>query len=1119
MFGFVVQVSVMTGMIATMTRLRAPKDPKRYVVGIDVGTNSVGMAALEVDALGMPIDLLSAISQIHDSGVLEAKTATTRLAASGVARRVRRLRRKRVRRLAELDRRLIELGWFDGRQTPGTDPYAPWRARAQLSSEVIGDEDERSALLAVALRHIARHRGWRNPYAKASQFYSPSEPSEFFAGYRQRVEETTGKTFNDGVTVAELAVAAIDHDRRLPLRMGKTEKARTERSFSYLGGKLMQSDNANEMHAWARMQGISHSLLRELVDLVFAAESPRGSWVGKVGKDPLDPAHPRASKATDAFQRFRIVSALANLRVKVGSGQRMLTLAERLSAYEWLLRAKPGSDPTWTEVAKHLGLSRGVLSGAAALDDRAEERLPLRPPVHSSDHAIQGAKKELAALKQWWASAEGDVRDALIDLLTDVRRDESTPAGVAAWELLNELDEDALAALDGLDLPAGRGAYSLRSLRLLTARMLSSTDDLHTARKVVFGVDDSWRPPAEPIGAPVGNPAVDRVTKITARWLQAAQAEWGDPERITIEHVREAFLSEASVRERDREMRRRFDANEKNRLALKSADLDGTRVRAADVRRFQAITRQKGQCAYCGETITFATSEMDHIVPRKGVGSTNTRTNLLAVCMSCNRSKGNTPFAVWAEGVTRPGVSVADAVSRTKFWTRDPGTSPRAWRLFLKEVQERLARTEDDPEIDARSMESVAWMANELRDRVAAHFAESKVSVYQGAVTAGARQAAGIAEKIPFIGGGGKTRLDRRHHAVDAATVALLDESVARTLAERNNLRASQAYRPHDSHWRDYRGSGPQAIARFDSWRVRMEALAALLSRAFGEDRVVVKENLRLRLGDGRVHEDSIHPLVRRKVGDAFSRNEIDAASTPALWTALTRDPDYDPNAGLPANPERRLRVHGTHFGAGDEIEFFDKPRAALAVRGGWAQLGSVHHARIYRWTERGKVRYGMLRVFAADLMQHRHEDLFSVEPKPSWISMRVAHPSIGRADLSEREYLGWLVPGDELLVSEATAPKAPVLGAVRRWKVRGFEDASRLNVEPVLLAGEGMEQFIANVTLTDGELAEVKDLVTGKGRRTVSKFFADSPVVIRRDALGRPRIQSNAGLPVSWQA
>lgn len=1117
-------MSVAAGKMTPMTSSRVPRNLKKFVVGIDVGTNSVGLAALEVEEGARPVAVLSAISHIHDSGVLEAKTATTRLAAAGVARRMRRLRRRRSKRLDELDRLLTKLGWLadgDGSgQRVDHDPYLPWRARARLSTEKIADSSERGALLAVALRHMARHRGWRNPYVKASAFYVVSQPSELFTGYCRRVEAATGKVFHEAATVAELAVAALDHDQSVPLRMGKTEKMRTERPYSYIGGKLMQSDNANELHAWARMQGLDEGLLRELVDLVFAAESPRGSWVSRIGKDPLDPAHRRASKATDAFQRFRIISVLANVRIRAGAGQRGLTLDERRNAYEYLLAAKPGADPSWIEVAKHLGLPRGALAGTASLGDSAEERMPLRPPVHGTDLAIRGADKKLAMLQEWWGTAADDVRDAFIELLVDGQHDSATAAGVAAWELFHDLDEQTLSALDGLDLPAGRGAYSVHSLRTLTQRMLSSTDDLHAARKAVFGVDDFWTPPAEAIGAPVGNPSVDRVTKIVARWLRAAESEWGPPTTITIEHVREAFLSESAVRERDREMRRRFDANEKDRLALKTADRDGTRVRDADVRRYQAITRQKGQCAYCGDTITITTSEMDHIVPRKGVGATNTRTNLLAVCVPCNRSKGNIPFAGWAEHSPRTGVSVAEAVARTKFWTKDPGTSPRSWRVFVKEVQERLARTDEDPEIDSRSMESVAWMANELRDRIAAHFGDTKVSVYRGAVTAGARGAAGIAQKIPFLGGCGKTRLDRRHHAVDAAIVALLDESVARTLAERNNLRATQAYRPDPGNdWRNYRGNGPQAVARFEEWRSRMDELAALLTGAFEEDRVIVMENLRLRLGDGKGHDDTIHQLTRRCLGEAFTRSEIDAASTPALWTALTRDPDYDPGKGLPANPGRRLRLQGTHLGADDVIEFFDKPRAALAVRGGWAQLGdSIHHARIYRWEERGRVKYGMLRVFTADLLRHRNDDLFTVEPKPSWISMRVAHPSIGGSDLSEKEYLGWLVPGDEILVPADAAPTAPLLGSVRRWKVRGFEDALRVNLSPVVLAEEGLERFLAQVHLADEDINKVKEIVAGKGRHSVNKFFAVSPVVIRRDALGRPRLQSNAGLPVCWR-
>ena len=1133
-------------MVLAMTQ-STPRDRRNYRVGIDVGTNSVGLAAIEFGEMGRPISILSAISHIHDAGVLEDKTATTRLAASGIARRMRRLRRRRVKRLSLLDKKLADWGW-DPIPDNG-DPYLPWRIRARLASEPIADETERNSALATAVRHMARHRGWRNPYVRVSSLHSPTTPSKFLAGepatgthgavlgFKQRVEERIDRVFPGEVSVAELAVAAIDHDNKVALRHGKTERRRVEREFSYLGGKLLQSDNANELHMYAKTQGLPDDQLRELIDLVFAAESPRGSWVGKVGLDPLD-KQPRAPKASDAFQRFRIASVLANVKVAEEGALQPLPRDELIKCYEYLVNRKPGDQPTWGDLAEVIGRTRRAMSGVASMNLDGQERLPLRPPVHNTDHVIRGPKlKKLGALRDYWISADGAHRDALVGLLVDGAKDLTTPAGVAAWDLLETFSDEALAELDAIDLTAGRAAYSLHSLTRLTEHILATGDDLHEARKAVFGVGDDWIPPAEPIGAPIGNPAVDRVLKIVARFLLAAEAEWGTPERVMIEHVRNAFMSESAVRTADRDNQRRFKAKLEQRESVGTSVRAEGRVRDSDVRRFEAVQRQNCQCLYCGGTINYDTAEMDHIVPRRGPGSTNTRNNLVAVCVECNRSKSSIPFAVWAERSPKPGVSVQEAVARTKFWQRDNGISSKTWSVFLKEVRDRLERTENDPEIDARSMESVAWMANELRDRIAAHFkganssaGTKKVFVYRGALTADARRVAGIEDRIPWIGGGGKTRLDRRHHAVDAAVQTLLDESVARTLAERISLRDAERYRRDGIEtWKTHSGCASEDQSRFAEWRTAMADLADLLIRSFNEDRVVVTENLRLRLGSGRVHEDTINQLTRHSVGDAFTRGEIDAASTPQLWTALTRDPDFDEQNGLPANSLRKLRLRDTWLDATDAIEFFDKPRAALAVRGGWAALGdSIHHARIYRWEEKGKVKYGMLRVFSVDLFKHRHEDLFSVEPIPSWISMRTAHPSIGRADLAAKEYVGWLVPGDELLVNMGTgllsghvanASEVLGLGTHQRWKVTGFMSNTKISVVPVFCASEGLPRLFERFP----ETLEHKDSLTYVFNRWVTAcdplFSKGRPVVIRRDALGRPRLESKAGLPVCWQA
>ncbi|MFA5564834.1 MAG: type II CRISPR RNA-guided endonuclease Cas9 [Acidimicrobiia bacterium] len=1096
----------------------------RFWVGIDVGTNSVGCAAIEVDSDGMPIRILNGKVQVHDSGVdpQHAKTATTRLAVSGVARRTRRLVRRRRKRLINLDKQLKAWGWWS--ELTSNDPYFPWRVRARLVDELIEDASERQQLLAVALRHIARHRGWRNPWLRIESLFNPSEPSKFLTGFRERVETETGRYFDHDVTAAELAVAALKHDSSIPLRGGKTANLRAEKTFSFIGSKLEQSDNANEILRMAETQQLSIAQTEEIIRLVFAAESPRGSYIGRIGKDPLpgQGSKYRAAKASDSFQRYRIASLIANLRLKDGSSERPLNVRERNELFDYLMNVKAGANPQWLDVAEHMGWERSQLRGTATITADGE-RAAARPPVHNTNEKIGTCK--VRTLKSWWPDASPEARDAVVAVLSDGLFDDDSAAGAEARELIESLTDEELVALDTIKLPPGRAAYSSDSLNRLTRRILEDGVDLHEARKLEFGVDDSWAPPAEPIGAPLGNPAVDRVLKIVARWLGAVEAEWGAPEKVVIEHVRSAFGSEAAAREHIRETERRFQQNQQQmRQLAESQGISGV-VRRSDLFRYQAIVRQNGECLYCGTAIDYTTAEMDHIVPRAGIGSTNKRENLVAVCSRCNKSKSNTPFAAWAARTQLPGVSVPDAIERTNHWNSGPGETAKRHRDYVREVQARLRKTSEDEEFDGRSLESVAWMANSLRQRIEAHYRErfpaasTKVSVYQGRITAEARRASGIEKQIPFIGEAGKTRLDRRHHFVDAAVVTLLDESIARTLAERVNLRDSERNLHAPETWKDYTGSSERPQARFENWVERMQILLNLISSALNDDEIPVMEDLRLRLANGTAHKDTILPLVRMQVGDAMSLELIDRASTPALWMALTLDPDFDEKEGLPANPNRQIRVRDQHLGPYDEIGFFRKLTAAIAVRDGYAEIGStIHHARVYRIDTGKKPKYAMLRVFTTDLIRHRNDDLFSAPLLPQSISMRTADKTLRKA-LAEgtATELGWIVVGDELELDMSSFTTGDIGDFLKeypgttRWKIDGLMAPTRLRLRPVILASEGLgeEPTKASKTILDrpGWLPYINSL-----------WNVQELTVIRRDALGRERWSSAAGLPVSWR-
>ena len=1100
--------------------------PTRYRVGIDVGTYSLGMSAIAIDDNDYPVEILSSLSLIHDSGLdpHQQKSAITRLASSGVARRTRRLYRRRRRRIIKLEKFLTAQGWKTIPFEQYSDPYLPWKARVELVNEFIADPTTRGEKLSIALRHIANHRGWRNSYIKTVSLYNPGEPSDAFQQIRTELENRVGHKIPEDVTVGQLiAFAKFGEDR---LRGGGKAKDRAKEKagntaaikHAIISARLQQVDHAREINEICRVQKIDDDLRKNIIDLVFAAESPKGAQKGRVGKDPLQPTKNRALKASDAFQRYRIAALIGNLRIRNGESKSELSHEQRLLVFNYLTNLDHKTDASWINIAELLNIDRGDLLGTATMTSDGE-RAGARPPVHDTNRAILGCKvKPLAA---WWRSASSAEREAMLKALSNAETDDfDSPAGAVVQAFFAELDEEEQGKLDALHLPMGRAAYSEDTLVRTTKRMLDENLDLHHALRAEFNILEDWTPPAPRIGEPVGNPAVDRVLKGVARWLEAAAAEWGAPESIVIEHVRDGFVSEAKAREIDRENNTRAARNQRLFHEMQEKlGVDGI-TRSSDLWRYQSVQRQNCQCAYCGSTITYQSCEMDHIVPRAGEGSTNVRSNLVAVCHRCNLAKKNIPFAVWAAKSTIPGVSLKEALERTRHWVEDSGQSKKDFNKFRDEVCQRLKRTTFDEPLDARSLESVAWMANELRGRIAQRFAEDEtnVAVYRGKITALARSASGISGKLRFIDGTGKSRLDRRHHAVDAAIVAFIKNYIAETLVKRDSMRRASHLTQGTYQWKEFTGSDAAHRAAWNAWLPRMQKLAALLQQALDEDRIVVTSNLRLRLGNGRAHEDTIGKLKKIRLGDAISVQDVDRASSEALWCALTREHDFDPKEGLPANETRRIRVNGTWLEADDLIEIFPVGAGAIKVRGGYAELSHFHHARIYKIPGKKKPSYAMLRVYDVDLAKHRNEDLFNVELKPQTISVRQAESKL-RAALSDgsAEYLGWIVIDDELRIDTdafATGQIAAMqkeFGKQTRWRVDGFFSSSQLRLRPQLMSAEG---------LSDKNSAESKKVIERRGwLPAINKVIELGNVtVIRRDSLGRVRRTSAAHLPVSWK-
>ena len=1095
------------------------KDDLRYRVGIDVGLKSIGFCAVEVDENDQPLRLLNSMVFVHDAGVdpNENKAAKSRKLTAGVARRTQRRTAQNKRRLAELDRVLSEeLHWPLPNLEDFEDPYEPWRTRAELVEHYIKDDAERAEALAIAIRHIARHRGWRNPYLSVDSLLTPQEPSEFLRGLNERVTQALGREFPSDATPGQLICAYIDSPK-----YAETQGIRGDTGI--LSGKLHQFDNVGEIRKICEVQRLDHDVFKLLVRKVFFAKSPRGSAAGLVGHDqiPGQGKYVRAEKAHPDFQLFRMVAVLTNLRIREGRAERCLTPDELRGLVDYILEVQLKQQVTWADLADNLGIERADLRGTARASFDGSPALRF-PPTDVTAEKIMASKVKW--LKEWWDKADSERRGFMVDALSNSggsTGDNDIDDEVA--ELLEAATEDEQAELEKIQLPQGRAAYSLDSLRRLTKRMLEEGVDLHTARKEEFNVDDDWRPEPEPIEAPVGNPAVDRVLKQVSRWLRMATDRWGEPAVINIEHTRDGLGSEKVARELLREGQRRQDLNQKNLVEIAQQLGIPVKDKRSALIKYAAIQRQNSMCLYCGAEIGFTTAEMDHIVPRALSGSTNDRSNLAAVCRTCNHQKGAVPFAVWAtSGEAHAGVSLEDAIKRVGMWQKGPGMSPKQHKAFQSEVISRLKSRKPDEEFDGRSMESVAWMAVELRTRIDGYYRKvnsdsvPKIGIYRGQLTAEARKASGFENRVNLIGGKGKTRFDRRHHAMDALVIAMMNQSVSQTLALRVNMRESQRITGKEETWKNFYGKPGQANERFEKWREGMLRAVELFNIELAKNAIPFHENVRLRVGSSKVHDDTVRKFIHAKLGEALSVAMIDRAETPALWTALTRLPDFDPKNGLPEDPSREIYIHGRKITADEHLNFFNSPSACLKVRGGYVEIGSsIHHARIYR-IDGKKTTYSMVRVFATDLVKMTHEDVFTTPLKPSTISMRTADPKIRKA-LADgtATQIGWLVEGDELQL-ETDKYSGGFIGEVlaeypqlTSWRVAGFPDPTVLRLRPYLLSGEGVPKDASK---------GLSELVVGRGWRPTINVILSAPDVriVRRNSLGEKRFSTRDSLPVS---
>ena len=899
------------------------------VLGIDGGIASIGWALIETDLAESTLDIVAAGVRTFDPPET-AKERTPSNAVRRLHRGQRRVIRRRRQRMNELRRLFHDVGALEttGRDALSVKGLHPWRLRAEALSRVLSGPE-----MAVALGHIARHRGFRSNAKRDAAANAADETSKMkkaIAATQERLQgyQTVGVMF---ATDPEFEVRKRnrgDFSRSVLRADLESEVRRIFQEQRRLGNALATADFEQGFMRIAFFQ-------RPLQDSEHMVQSC-----------PFEPDQKRTARRSYAFEMFRLLSRLANLSLSFGGQE------TRLSVDQIALIAN--------DFGKAKGISYKSLRKTLDLDNRTRfvgvsEKDEKNDIVARHGAAAEGTYTLRYAVGEsgWRLLMHNPVlRDRIAEVLT-FRED---PASVRAGLEEAGLNGPLLAAVmhgveTGVCAQFSRaGHISAKAARALIPPLARGL--VYSAACEEVGYDHSA--PAAVSLDDVRNPVARKAVTEMLKQVRAIVQAHGEPDAIHVELARDIGKS---AEERDKITKGIEDQNkarDKSRTELE--ELLGRPARRDELLRYELWKEQNGWCLYTGEHIDPAwidsgdnRVQVDHILPWSRFGDDSFVNKTLCLAKANQEKKGRTPWEWFeAEGLDWPLF-----VSRVEGCKEMKGRKKGGFylRKNAEEVQERFKN---------RNLGDTRYATTLLLNLLKRHYPSCDVLARPGQLTAKLRRAWGLDDLKKDEKG--KRKEDDRHHALDAIVVAATTQSMLQRLttaaqeAERKGLPRGFDFdevQPPAAGFREVVRSvvNDVFVSRAERRRARGEAHAATIKRVETIDGVETvferKAVEKLTLAD--LEKIPVPEPYGRIVDPAKLRDELVAGLR--AWIEAGK-PKSDPPRSPKGDVIRKVRVATT-----------DKP--AVPVRGGTADRGEMARVDVFsKADKKGKVQYYLVPIY-----------------------------------------------------------------------------------------------------------------------------------------------------------
>jgi len=802
----------------------------RWRLGIDLGTNSAGWIAVGLNEAGDPDRIIAIGSRIFSDG-RDPKSGASLAVDRRAARAMRRRRDRFKQRQAALLKHLTLAGLFpiDGTAQKALENLDPYELRATAL-----DHPLPLAHLGRALFHLNQRRGFKSN--RKTDRGNNDDSGKIRVGMERlhaAMADAGARTLGEYLH-GRRSGAATDNtipSVRTRLRPESGEGVRGDGYDFYPDRRMLEEefDTIWQAQAGFHPDTLTADLRERMFKVIF---HQRPLKQPQVGTCTLCPGEPRLPKAHPLFQRRRLLEELNALKiVQPGETARRLTRDERDLL---LLRLKDSRSARFDKLRQLLKLDPD-----ARFNKESENRTELKGDEVAAE---LGARTRF---DKSWVHLDPAAQIEIVDRL----RNEEDEEKLRDWlDTTHALTPDQIRATMGARLPEGFGRFGLTATTRLIAALqedvivyseaveragLGHHSDFRTGeefaelpyyglaleRHIMPGTGEPDDPEELRIGR-LTNPTVhiglNQLRRIVNRLIKA----YGKPEEIAIELARDLKFDEERKKEinlRNKANREAAERRSKKLAEIGLADKGGNRALLKLWEELNPENVLDRRCVYTGQQISIemlfsGAVEVDHILPFSATLDDSHANKLLCLQIANREKRRRSPYEAFGSRADWEDIAARAAhLPREKRWRFEP---------------DAMQRFDAEGGFLARHLVDTQYLSRMAREYLSALYpgrgeGSSHVWVSPGRLTEMLRRSWRLNSLLPDhnYGGGAdqrKNRLDHRHHAIDAAVVAVTDRALLQRIATESGNRGSEgrerATADLPTPWPDFREDLDKAL-------------------------------------------------------------------------------------------------------------------------------------------------------------------------------------------------------------------------------------------------------------------------------------------------------------------